>query len=169
MDEILWCYHLNETSSAVLSHGTIFLVCSYIFWVCGWNYVVFIQIKSLWHIFCVVIFTSSDSSKRLFYNFEFCFLFYFFFSHYRSERSNNKGYLGYTWLLIDPFNFRSILSLLILNQELLIGSYSMYTFNILSLTFKNQTNVYESHSKAKCSLSFQCWSFDMSRTFSTYE
>ena len=26
MDEILWCYHSNETSSAVLSHGTIYLV-----------------------------------------------------------------------------------------------------------------------------------------------
>ena len=28
VDEILWCYHSNETSSAVLSHGTIYLVCS---------------------------------------------------------------------------------------------------------------------------------------------
>ena len=28
MDEILWCYHLNETSSAVLSQGTIYLVCT---------------------------------------------------------------------------------------------------------------------------------------------
>ena len=28
VDEILWCYHLDETSSAVLSHGTIYLVCS---------------------------------------------------------------------------------------------------------------------------------------------
>ena len=27
VDEILWCYHSNETS-AVLSHGTIYLVCS---------------------------------------------------------------------------------------------------------------------------------------------
>ena len=24
-DEILWCYHLNETSSAVLSHDTIYI------------------------------------------------------------------------------------------------------------------------------------------------
>ena len=24
----VWCYHSNETSSAVLSHGTIYLVCS---------------------------------------------------------------------------------------------------------------------------------------------
>ena len=24
VDEILWCYHSNETSSAVLSHGTIY-------------------------------------------------------------------------------------------------------------------------------------------------
>ena len=35
VDEILWCYHSNETSSAVLSHGTIYLVCSSNFWVCG--------------------------------------------------------------------------------------------------------------------------------------
>ena len=27
VDEILWCYQSNETSSAVLSHGTIYLVC----------------------------------------------------------------------------------------------------------------------------------------------
>ena len=38
--EILWCYHSNETSSAVLSHGTIYLVCSSNFWVCGWNPIV---------------------------------------------------------------------------------------------------------------------------------
>ena len=37
VDEILWCYHLNETSSAVLSHGAIYLVCSSNFWVCGSN------------------------------------------------------------------------------------------------------------------------------------
>ena len=27
VDEILWCDHSNETSSAVLSHGTIYIVC----------------------------------------------------------------------------------------------------------------------------------------------
>ena len=32
-----YCYQSNETSSAVLSHGTIYLVCSSNFWVCGWN------------------------------------------------------------------------------------------------------------------------------------
>ena len=37
MDEILWCYYSNETSSAVLSHGTIYLVCSSNFWICRWN------------------------------------------------------------------------------------------------------------------------------------
>ena len=26
VNEVLWCYHSNETSSAVLSHGTIYLV-----------------------------------------------------------------------------------------------------------------------------------------------
>ena len=28
VDKLLWCYHSTETSSAVLSHGTIYLVCS---------------------------------------------------------------------------------------------------------------------------------------------
>ena len=37
VEEILWCYHSNETFSAILSHGTIYLVCSANFWVCGWN------------------------------------------------------------------------------------------------------------------------------------
>ena len=27
VDEILWRYHSNETCSAVLSHGTIYIVC----------------------------------------------------------------------------------------------------------------------------------------------
>ena len=40
VDEILWCYHSNETSSAVISHGTIYLVCSSTFWVCGQNPIV---------------------------------------------------------------------------------------------------------------------------------
>ena len=26
VDEILWCYHSNETSFAVLSHGTIYFI-----------------------------------------------------------------------------------------------------------------------------------------------
>ena len=30
-DEILWCDHSSETSSGVLSHGTIYLVCSFNF------------------------------------------------------------------------------------------------------------------------------------------
>ena len=37
VDETLWCDHSNETSSAVLSHGTIHLVNSSYFWVCGRN------------------------------------------------------------------------------------------------------------------------------------
>ena len=28
VDELLWCYHSNETSSAVLSHSTVYSVCS---------------------------------------------------------------------------------------------------------------------------------------------
>ena len=37
VDEILWCYHSNETSSAVFSHGTTCFVCGFNFWVCVWN------------------------------------------------------------------------------------------------------------------------------------
>ena len=37
---ILSCYHSNETSSAVLSYGTIYLVRSPNFWDCGWNLIV---------------------------------------------------------------------------------------------------------------------------------
>ena len=42
VDEILWSYHSNETSSAVLSHGSTHLVCtgSSNFWVCGRNRIV---------------------------------------------------------------------------------------------------------------------------------
>ena len=37
VDKILWCYHSNETSSAVLSQGIIYYVyvCSSKFWGCG--------------------------------------------------------------------------------------------------------------------------------------
>ena len=38
VDEILWCDHSNETSSAVLSHVTIYLVCSSNLWVCVKSY-----------------------------------------------------------------------------------------------------------------------------------
>ena len=37
---MLWYDHSNGTSSAVLSHDTIYLVCGSNFWVCGWNPVV---------------------------------------------------------------------------------------------------------------------------------
>ena len=51
VDEILWCYHSNETSSsAVLSYGTIHLVYGPNFGVCGmWmkSYYVTIQMKRL--------------------------------------------------------------------------------------------------------------------------
>ena len=36
VDKILWYCHSNETSSVVFSHGTIYLICSSNFWVCGW-------------------------------------------------------------------------------------------------------------------------------------
>ena len=37
VDEILCCNHLNKTSSAVLSHGTIYSVWSSNLWLCGWD------------------------------------------------------------------------------------------------------------------------------------
>ena len=54
MNEILWCYHSNETSLAVLSHGTIYLVCSMWTKSCG----VTIQIKPLQQYFHMVLFVS---------------------------------------------------------------------------------------------------------------
>ena len=36
VDDILWCYHSNETLLALLSHGTIYSSCSLDFWICGW-------------------------------------------------------------------------------------------------------------------------------------
>ena len=48
VDEILWCYHSNETSSAVLSHGSIYLVCSSTLEVFRWkSFGVTIDTKSL--------------------------------------------------------------------------------------------------------------------------
>ena len=57
VDELLWCYHSNETSSAVLSHSTVYSVCSSNFWVSGWNPLVWpfewkllsITCTFLWH------------------------------------------------------------------------------------------------------------------------
>ena len=37
VDELLWCDHSNETFLAVVSHDTIYLLCSTSFWVCGWH------------------------------------------------------------------------------------------------------------------------------------
>ena len=54
VDEILWCYHSDETSSAVLSHGTIYLVCSSIFHV--YEYGVTIRIKPFQLHFHMVLF-----------------------------------------------------------------------------------------------------------------
>ena len=49
MDEILWCDHSNETSSAVVAHGTICFVQSSNFWVCWWNPMVW---PFKWNLFC---------------------------------------------------------------------------------------------------------------------
>ena len=40
VNEIPFFYHSNETSSAVLSHSTIYLACGSYFWVCGPNTIV---------------------------------------------------------------------------------------------------------------------------------
>ena len=51
MVKILWCYHSNETSSAVLSHDPIYLVWSSSIWVCGWNSMV---LSFKWNLFSVL-------------------------------------------------------------------------------------------------------------------
>ena len=67
VEEILWCDHSNETSSAVLSHGTIYLVCSSNFWVCGWNPMVwpfkwnlFSSTFTWYYLYAVLTFESVD-------------------------------------------------------------------------------------------------------------
>ena len=76
MDEILWCYHLNETSSAVLlSQGTIYLVCTVvatlesvdqILW-CDYSYETSLAVLSHGTISC-----SAFSKKKFGY---FCLIF----------------------------------------------------------------------------------------------
>ena len=59
-EEILWCYRSNETSSAVLSHGTIYLVRSSNFWGCGRNPMV---LPFTWNLF------SSTFTRFMYYLF----------------------------------------------------------------------------------------------------
>ena len=75
VDEILWCYHLNETSSAVLSQGTIYLVCTVvatfesvdqILW-CDYSYETSLAVLSHGTISC-----SAFSKKKFGY---FCLIF----------------------------------------------------------------------------------------------
>ena len=60
VDKILWCDHSNETSSAVLSQGTIYWVCSSNFWVCGRtkSYDLTIRMKPLCLYLQMVLFVS---------------------------------------------------------------------------------------------------------------
>ena len=56
VDEILWYHHSNNASSVVLSHGTIYLVCSSNFWGWGWNLMVLpIPITPFWQYFHIVL------------------------------------------------------------------------------------------------------------------
>ena len=58
VNEILWCYYSNETCSAVLSHGTIYLVCSLTFESVNeilW-YPTIIQMNPFQHCFHMVLF-----------------------------------------------------------------------------------------------------------------
>ena len=53
VDKILWCYHSNESSLAVLSRGTIYLVCSSNFRVSGRNPMVLpFIVLSIMHLVC---------------------------------------------------------------------------------------------------------------------
>ena len=60
VDKILWCDHSNETSSAVLSQGTIYWVCSSNCWVCGRtkSYDLTIRMKPLCLYLQMVLFVS---------------------------------------------------------------------------------------------------------------
>ena len=86
LNEIQRYEHSNETSSALLSHGTIYLVCSSNFWVCGWNPMV-----------CHHSFSKSYIFLKIYKN-AFDFLVTFFFDHSRSNsfnlgnQSNNEWY-----------------------------------------------------------------------------
>jgi len=82
---ILSCYHSSETSSAVLSHGTFYLVCSPRFWECGWNLMVLP--------FKLNLFSSS------------------FTRHYYFVCSPNFWNLGWNPMLL-PFNETSLVELL---------------------------------------------------------
>ena len=56
VDEILWCYHSNETSSAVLSQRNIYVVCSSNFFSLWMKpYGVTIQVKPLQLYFPMVL------------------------------------------------------------------------------------------------------------------
>ena len=58
VDEILCCYHSNETSSAVLSHGTIYVVCTITFESVNeilWYHTI-IQMNPFQHCFHMVLF-----------------------------------------------------------------------------------------------------------------
>ena len=65
MDEILWCYHSNETSSAVLSHGTIHSVCGSNFCVYGGDRTVLPFQTPLGQKICMVKFVIGFYSKIL--------------------------------------------------------------------------------------------------------
>ena len=103
MDEILWCYHSNETSSAVLSHGTIYLVRSSNFWVCGWNPTVLpfkwnlFNSIFIWYYYLVCVLTFESANEIL--------LCYHSDETFLAERLNSTVYSTrfFKWLFLAPF------------------------------------------------------------------
>ena len=71
VDEIPRCYHSNETSSAVHSRGTIYLVYNSNFWICGCIFSKFylwtpVQILSKFKVILIVIFRWRKKSEWMF-------------------------------------------------------------------------------------------------------
>ena len=71
MDKIQWCDHSKETSLAVLPHGTVYLVCSSNFWVCGWNPM---MLPFKWNLFSLVELSHGTEYLVCSSNFRVCVL-----------------------------------------------------------------------------------------------
>ena len=92
VNQILWCYHSNKTSSAVLSHGTIHLVCSSNFWVCGWNPMMW---PFKWNLFASTVLSQGTVCHSAFYKKKFGMFLSVYFGSSGSERVKMTAEIGY--------------------------------------------------------------------------
>ena len=67
VDEILSCYHSNETSSAVHSHGTIILFSTLFSLLSLWmkSYGVNVKMKPFWQNICTILSISLDARQEI--------------------------------------------------------------------------------------------------------